>query len=54
LAFLREKLEYVHNNPLAKHWCLVDARSDYAYSSACFYDEGLEPVAKVDDVREWL
>jgi REP element-mobilizing transposase RayT len=53
-AFLREKLEYLHNNPVAKAWRLVEARADYAYSSACFYDRGNVPMVEVDDVREWL
>jgi putative transposase len=54
VGFLREKLEYVHNNPVAKQWRLVEDRADYVYSSACFYDRGLAPVVQVDDVREWL
>jgi putative transposase len=53
-AFLREKLDYIHNNPVAKHWRLVENRADYAYSSACFYDVGRMPIVQVDDVREWL
>jgi len=53
-AFLREKLDYVHNNPVAKHWRLVENRADYAYSSACFYDRCRMPIVEVDDVREWL
>jgi len=51
-AFLRQKLEYIHNNPVAKGWELVDNRADYEYSSACFYDCGHMPVVAVDDVRE--
>ena len=54
LPFLREKLEYTHNNPIAKHWHLVQDRADYAYSSACFYDRGTVPVVEIDDIREWL
>jgi putative transposase len=54
VAFLHEKLEYTHNNPVAKHWRLVEDRADYAYSSACFYDRGEVPVVEVDDVREWF
>jgi REP element-mobilizing transposase RayT len=54
VPFLREKLEYTHNNPVAKHWRLVEDRAQYGYSSACFYDRGLEPIVQVDDVREWL
>jgi REP element-mobilizing transposase RayT len=53
-AFLREKFEYIHNNPVAKKWQLAERRAEYAYSSACFYDRGVEPVIAVDDVRQWL
>jgi REP element-mobilizing transposase RayT len=53
-AFLREKLDYMHNNPVAKQWHLVEDRADYAYSSACFYDRGEAPAVEVDDVRGWL
>jgi len=54
VAFLREKLEYTHNNPVAKHWHLVSDRADYLYSSACYYDRGGMPVVEVDDARAWL
>lgn len=52
--FLQEKLEYIHNNPVAKKWQLAERRDAYAYSSACFYDCGIEPIVAVDDVRQWL
>ena len=52
--FLRQKVEYVHNNPVAKHWRLVGDRADYPYSSACFYDRGEPPIIDVDDIREWM
>jgi REP element-mobilizing transposase RayT len=54
VEFLREKLEYTHNNPINKHWNLVADRADYRYSSACFYDRGQEPIIPIDDVRSWL
>ncbi len=54
ITFLREKLEYIHNNPVAKRWQLAQERADYAYSSACFYDRGLAPIVEVDDIREWF
>ena len=53
-AFLREKIEYVHDNPVAKRWHLVENRADWPYSSASFYDKGVMPAVEVDDVREWL
>jgi REP element-mobilizing transposase RayT len=54
IAFLCEKLEYMHNNPVAKGWHLAKERADYAYSSACFYDKGQVPIVEVDDVRGWF
>jgi putative transposase len=53
-AFLREKLEYLHNNPVAKHWRLAATPADYAYSSACYYEREATPPVEVDNVREWL
>lgn len=50
--FLLQKLDYIHNNPVAKRWSLVEDRADYVYSSACFYDRGEVPVVEVDDIRE--
>jgi len=47
-------LDYIHNNPIAKKWRLIDDRADYEYSSARFYDRGLGPSVEVDDIREWL
>jgi len=52
--FLRQKVEYIHNNPVQDHWRLVEARADYAYSSACFYDRGEKPMIEVDDLGRWL
>ena len=34
---VEQKLEYIHNNPLAKKWNLVQHPEDYFYSSARFY-----------------
>ena len=52
--FLREKLEYIHNNPIDKQWRLASSRAEYPYSSACFYDRDQMPVIPVDDVRPWM
>lgn len=35
-----QKLNYIHNNPLQKHWQLVTNPIDYPYSSARFYETG--------------
>ena len=52
--FLREKLDYIHNNPVAKKWRLVAERAAYEFSSARFYDLGEPPIVPVDDARKWL
>ncbi len=33
-----QKLEYIHNNPLAVHWQLCNNPVDYYYSSATYYE----------------
>jgi putative transposase len=53
-VFLEEKMEYIHNNPVTKGWRLVADRSEFRYSSACFYDRGVTPVIEVDDIRDLL
>jgi REP element-mobilizing transposase RayT len=52
--FLRQKLEYIHNNPVDKDWSLVDDRVDYTYSSARFYDCDEPAVIQVDDVSQYF
>jgi putative transposase len=37
-----QKLNYIHNNPLQKHWNLVNDPVNYMYSSAKFYETGLK------------
>ena len=52
--FLQQKLEYIHQNPVAKEWKLVKDRADYPYSSAGYYDYGRKPVIEITDINEWL
>jgi REP element-mobilizing transposase RayT len=33
-----QKLNYIHKNPLSKHWRLAKTPSDYKYSSAKYYE----------------
>jgi len=47
-------LDLMHNKPVTAQWRLAAVRSEYLYSSACFYDLGRAPVIAVMDVRrEW-
>lgn len=53
-AFLAQKIDYIHSNPLSKKWKLVDERAGYRYSSACFYEKGIAPIIPITDINEWL
>ena len=37
-----QKLDYTHNNPLQDKWQLVQYPEDYKYSSAKFYETGID------------
>jgi len=54
VEFAQQKMEYIHQNPARGENPLVTCRSDYLYSSACYYDYGKEPIIPVDDIREFL
>ena len=54
MDFLQQKLEYIHQNPVAKEWKLVKNRADYLYSSAGYYDYGRKPIIEITDINEWL
>ncbi len=42
----RQKLNYMHKNPVTGKWKLVEDYLDYQYSSARFYDLGEAPGCK--------
>lgn len=52
--FLIQKIEYIHSNANRKGWNLVKDRADYQYSSACYYDKGIEPIIEIDDLNDIL
>jgi REP-associated tyrosine transposase len=54
MDFLQQKIEYIHQNPVAKNWELVEDRADYLYSSAGYYDYGRKPIIEITDINEWL
>src|SRR3569833_2777842 len=37
LAFLNQKLDYIHHNPVSGKWSLCNEYTDYPHSSAAFY-----------------
>ncbi|MBK6645813.1 MAG: transposase [Anaerolineales bacterium] len=47
MKVLEQKLDYIHQNPIAKNWNLVNDRADYVYSSAGYYDYGRKPIIEI-------
>jgi putative transposase len=41
-AVFKQKLDYIHNNPVKPHWSLAKYPEDYKYSSAKFYYTGID------------
>ena len=44
----------MHDKPVSDEWRLAGVRSEYIYSSACFYDLNREPIIPVVDIRTEL
>ena len=53
-TFLRQKLDYIHDNPTQPHWNLVERPEDYVWSSARFYLTGGRALIPLSDARELL
>ena len=47
-----QKLHYLHWNPLAEHWRLVNDPGDYKYSSFRYYEYGLKDFDFLKDLWE--
>ncbi len=53
-AFLRQKLDYIHNNPIQAHWALAETAEDYVWSSARYYLTAGRALIPLSDARELL
>jgi REP element-mobilizing transposase RayT len=53
-AFLRQKIDYIHNNPVQSHWQLVDEPQRYLWSSARFYLSGGRALIPLTDAGDLL
>ncbi len=51
-AFFIQKLIYIHNNPLKDPWNLVQYPEDYKYSSARFYETGVDEFGLLTHYNE--
>lgn len=49
---LRQKLDYVHLNPLSERWNLADRPENYKWSSAKFYETGQDDFGFLTHFKE--
>lgn len=50
--FFLQKLNYLHNNPVHPKWKLADLPENYKYSSARFYETGIDEFGWLTHFRE--
>ena len=50
--FLEQQITYIHNNPVAKNWRLVEYPAAYRFSSASFYENGLNEFGILTHISE--
>ncbi|MEP2774213.1 MAG: transposase [Fulvivirga sp.] len=48
---VEQKIEYIHCNPLQEKWNLARCPEQYRYSSASFYQQGIQRNCRVTDYR---
>lgn len=51
---LERKIDYINLNPLQGKWSLVKQPSDYLYSSAAYYELGIQRNCIVSDYRNYF
>ena len=49
---LQQKLKYIHDNPIKDKWKLVAEPSDYHYSSAKFYETGIDDLDLITHYKD--
>lgn len=52
--FLRQKIEYIHHNPLQPQWRLVERAEQYMWSSARYYLANKRALIPLSDARKLM
>ena len=52
--FIKQKLNYIHNNPCTGKWMLADCPENYLHSSATFYSTGKQQMFPVTHIQELM
>jgi REP element-mobilizing transposase RayT len=50
--FVQQKMNYIHNNPCQPHWNLAADTRDYRFSSASFYETGMDEFGIITHLDE--
>ena len=53
--FIKQKLDYMHNNPCKGKWNLANRSEEYLHSSACFYltgEQGYYPITSYMKLKD--
>lgn len=50
--YIYQKLDYIHNNPVQGKWMLAPSPVEYEYSSAKFYDTGIDDFNMLTHIDE--
>lgn len=53
-GFLRQKMEYIHHNPLQSRWQLADRAEQYMWSSARYYLANKRALIPISDARKLM
>lgn len=52
LKKIEQKIDYIHYNPMQEHWRLSSTAEEYYYSSANFYENGIDDFGFLSHYRE--
>jgi len=52
--FMKQKMDYIHNNPLQPHWQLAESVVDYVWSSARWYLQGEPVLIPLSSLEGWF
>ncbi len=52
LEMALQKLEYMHLNPMQQHWQLCKSTLEYRFSSANFYENGVDEFGLLTHLRD--
>jgi len=52
--FLIQKMEYIHDNPIRRFPLIYRNRHSFPYSSAIYYDLGIDPIIEIDDIYAFM